>query len=70
MSTGIVGRIQLPDSCVPYLIDHFKLPKRGKVRVKGKGDMITHFCTERKTPEQIKSNMENRAAKKINSTDA
>jgi len=69
MSTGIVGRIQLPDACVPFLIDHFKLPKRGKVRVKGKGDMITHFCVERKTPEQIKNNIESRAAKKINSTE-
>jgi len=70
MSTGVVGRIQLPDACVPFLIDHFKLPKRGKVRVKGKGEIVTHFSVERKTPEQIKINIENRAAKKINSTDA
>ena len=70
MSTGVVGRIQLPAACVPFLIDHFKLPRRGKVRVKGKGDMITHFCVERKTPEQIRSNIENRAANSTNSTDA
>ncbi|KAL5264155.1 hypothetical protein ACHWQZ_G005287 [Mnemiopsis leidyi] len=62
MSTGVVGRIQLPAACLPYLIDHFKLPKRGKVRVKGKGDMITHFCVERKSAEQIRINLENRAA--------
>lgn len=70
MSTGVVGRIQLPAAVVPHLIDHFKCPKRGKVTIKGKGEMITHFCTDKKTPEQIKSNLESRAAKKINSFDA
>lgn len=70
MSTGVNDRIAVPAACLPYLLDHFKLPKRGKVYIKGKGDMIVHFCTARKTTEQIKANLEARAAKKINSTDA
>ena len=69
MSTGVVGRIQVPAASVPYLIDHFKIPKRGKVNVKGKGDILTHFCIEKKTAEQIKANLAASAANKLNSSD-
>lgn len=69
MSTGVVGRIQVPTACVPFLIDHFKIPKRGKVPVKGKGDVITHFCIEKKPAEQIKANLAASAANKLNASD-
>jgi len=43
---------------------------RGKVNIKGKGEMITHFCVGKKTPEQIKSNLAARETKHMNSSDA
>jgi len=62
MSTGIKSRIQCPEKCLEHLRDHFKFTKRGKVVVKGKGEMITYFCIEQLSKDTIDVNLAARDA--------
>lgn len=47
-STGIEGRIQVPQSSADLLDDFFKFEYRGVIAVKGKGDMHTYLLVEKK----------------------
>ncbi|MDB9315066.1 adenylate/guanylate cyclase domain-containing protein [Spirulina sp. CS-785/01] len=42
-SHSIPGKIQVSELTYHYLKDNYQLEKRGKVTVKGKGDMETYF---------------------------
>ena len=46
-SSGVPGKIQVTEDVVNLLGDSFAFEKRGLVRVKGKGEMMTYFLTER-----------------------
>ncbi|CAL8069517.1 unnamed protein product [Calicophoron daubneyi] len=43
-STGLVGKIQVPEDVAIELKDFFSFTYRGEVFVKGKGDMRTYLC--------------------------
>ncbi|KAA3678164.1 adenylate cyclase 9 [Paragonimus westermani] len=43
-STGIVGKIQVPQDVADELQGHFRFVYRGEIFVKGKGDMKTYLC--------------------------
>ena len=51
-SSGIPGRIQVSATTYDILKDKFLLEKRGAVLIKGKGEMITYWLTE-KTIDKI-----------------
>lgn len=43
-STGLVGKIQVPNYVANKLKDHFEFVYRGNIFVKGKGDMKVYLC--------------------------
>jgi len=45
-STGVPGRIQLPEATAWRLDGRFRVEKRGPVAVKGKGEIITYFLLD------------------------
>nr|CAD7401062.1 unnamed protein product [Timema cristinae] len=50
-STGLPNHTQVTEEVYQVLHDHpFEFQCRGKVKVKGKGDMTTYFLTDRKQP--------------------
>jgi class 3 adenylate cyclase len=49
-STGIPGRIQTTGHVAELAKDDFNFERRGMVHIKGKGEMETHFLTDRKKP--------------------
>jgi class 3 adenylate cyclase len=49
-STGIPGKIQTTGHVAELAKDDFNFERRGMVHVKGKGEMETHFLTDRKKP--------------------
>ncbi|CAG5118333.1 unnamed protein product, partial [Candidula unifasciata] len=52
-STGIPGKIQVTEDIYGVLKNIFTFECRGKVQVKGKGDMITYFLKERMTARDL-----------------
>jgi len=52
-SHGIPGCIQITESTYKHLQDQYQFKKRGKIQVKGKGEMITYLLTERKLPKFV-----------------
>ena len=50
-SHGIPGCIQVTESTYKHLQAQYQFEKRGKIQVKGKGEMITYLLTERKAPD-------------------
>jgi adenylate cyclase len=54
-STGVEGRIQVPDVVRPRLEDDFELEGRGEVVVKGKGVMRTWFLVGRRNAHNVES---------------
>ncbi|KAI8734833.1 adenylate cyclase [Biomphalaria glabrata] len=49
-STGVLGKIQVTEEVYAVLKNVFSFECRGKVPVKGKGDMITYFLKDRMLP--------------------
>ncbi|KAH9492112.1 hypothetical protein Btru_026986 [Bulinus truncatus] len=49
-STGVSGKIQVTEEVYAVLKNVFTFECRGKVPVKGKGDMITYFLKDRNVP--------------------
>ncbi len=50
-SHGIPGYIQVTESTYQHLQDQYQFEERGKIQVKGKGEMITYLLMERKLPK-------------------
>ena len=42
-SHGIHGKIQVSEATYLLIKDEFKLEERGKIQVKGRGELITYF---------------------------
>jgi adenylate cyclase len=49
-STGVIGRIQVPDDVHDRLTDDFIFEPRGNVEVKGKGVMRTWYLVAQREP--------------------
>jgi adenylate cyclase len=47
-SHGVLGRIQVSESTYELLKDTHVFERRGRIKIKGKGEMATYFLTDRK----------------------
>ena len=54
-SHGIPGCIQVTESSYKHLQAQYQLEERGKIQVKGKGEMVTYLLTERKAATVVNS---------------
>ncbi len=52
-STSVRGRIQVPPQVYERLKDQFVFEDRGKVQVKGKGELNTWFLVGERTPQGV-----------------
>ncbi len=63
-SHGIPGEVQLSETTYEHLKDHFNCEKRGKIDVKGKGEMTTYLLREPKANAKKKAPSRSKKPKK------
>lgn len=51
-STGVNGRIQVGEHCLPVLEERFAFERRGSIYVKGKDHMNVYFLLHKKDPDR------------------